>query len=653
VRVLDGGVAPDGTPYLAMEYVRGLSLRQWLKQRRPGLEERLQRFLELCSAVSYAHQHLVVHRDIKPGNIMIDEHEHARLLDFGIAKLLAPDQTDPNLTSAGMTPLTAAYSAPEQVLGASTTTATDIYQLGLLLYELLTGNMAQPVSHTSRASEVERFVCRSEPVPPSRVEPQELGVRLPARVADDFDTVVATAMQKAPARRYRSAEALGDDLRRILAREPILARRDSVLYRTRRFVERHALATGAALLLMLSAIGFVLHERAMRAEAESLLVDRDQALAQARTAQARAESVQAFLIGMFSGATSKEKGHDLRVTDVLDSAQEGLQQRLDDDPDTALAVINTLLDVRQSLGHNAKAMELLERAIPALEQKVGEDDARLLELMRRHVFAADALADWNLKLSLAQRRHARLLRSQGATAPATLIALSDLGISRFFAQVEQRDQAFAEMREAADALAAASGEFDPEALTLRRYELQFKYVDGRYREVIEQGQQLYERASVAVGVADRTVLNILGFVMNSAAAIGDYERALELNERLRTTVIEHQGDKAPSLINILNARGLMQLELGDAATALRSFEEGLNLVGATLGPVNVGVIRAQLNRTRPTSRRNCRPIMKPPAARRRSTPCRRCCIVRWCWRGPASSNSPSTGCRRRRPDGSR
>jgi eukaryotic-like serine/threonine-protein kinase len=595
VRVLDGGVAPDGTPYIAMEYVRGRSLRAWVKERHPGLNARLQHFLELCSAVSYAHQRLIVHRDIKPGNIMVDEHDHARLLDFGIAKLLAPDQTDPNLTSTGMAPATAAYSAPEQVMGTATTTATDIYQLGLVLYELLTGNMAQPVSHTSRASEVERFVCRSEPTPPSRIDPGEHGVRLPARVARDFDTVVATALQKQPERRYRSAEALADDIRRILAREPILARRDSVLYRARRFVERHAVATTAAVLLLVSVTGFALHERSLRAEAERLLIDRDQALAQARAAQARSESVQRFLVDMISGAAASQKGHELRVTDVLDTAQEGLQQRLADDPDTSLAVVDTLAGVRLSLGQNAKASSLLESAIPALEKAVGEDDPRLLDLLRRHVFAADAMADYSLKLELAERRYARLLRSQGEKSPITLTALSDVGISRYFAHNDQRERAFEEMRRAADQLALVSGEFDPEALMLKRYELQFMYVDGRHRQVIERGQQLYERASAAVGKGDATVMNILGFVMNSASAIGDYERGLALNERLRATLIEHRGEKTPSQINVLNARGAMQLEMGDYDAALKTFEEGLSIAADALGPAHPGVLRARAN----------------------------------------------------------
>jgi tetratricopeptide (TPR) repeat protein len=596
VRLLDGGIAPDGTPYIAMEYVRGQSLRQWLKQGR-DLNARLQRFLEVCSAVSYAHQRLIVHRDIKPGNIMVDEQDHARLLDFGIAKLLAPEQTDPTLTSAGLAPLTAAYAAPEQVLGGTITTATDIYQLGLVLYELMTGTMAQPVSHTSRASEVERFVCRSVPTRPSRTEPGEHGVRLPARIAEDVDTVVATALQKEPERRYRSVEALADDVRRILAREPILARRDSLLYLARRFVERHALATTAALLVLLSIVGFGLHERRLRAEAERLLVDRDGALAQARAAQARSESVQAFLVGMFSGATAAKKGHDLRVTDVLDAAQDGVQQRLSDDPETSLAVVNTLVDVRFSLGHNAKAAALLDSAIPVLEKAVGEDDPRLLELLRRHMFMADALADYSLKLAIAERRYERLLRSLGKSAPQTLTALSDVGISRYFAQTGNRAQAFDEMRQAADELAAASGEFDPEALMLRRYELQFMYVDGRHRQVIEQGRQLFERASAAVGPTDATVLNILGFVMNSAAAIGEYELGLELNDRLRSTLAELRGERSPSLINVLNARGGMQLDMGDYEAALRTFEEGIALAADVLGPAHPGVARAQANRS--------------------------------------------------------
>ncbi len=349
-RLIDGGVAPDGTPFLAMEYVRGLSLVAWLRARAPGIEDRLDRFLELCAVVSYAHQRLIIHRDIKPANILIDETGKARLLDFGIAKLLVPDASDANLTVAGLAPMTASYAAPEQVQGKPITTATDVYQLGLVLYGLLTGCQAQPLSRTTRASEIERFVCVNEPLQPSRCVPGEDGVRLSGRYADDLDTIVMKALRKEPERRYASVEALAEDLRRMRARLPIRARPVSAVDRLRRFVERNAFATAAAVVLALALLGFGLHERQLRgaadfarAEAERSLADRDRALA-------RAESVQGFLIDMFSGAQASEKGRELRVVDVLAAAETKVGERITGDPDAAAALIAALAKVRLSLG---------------------------------------------------------------------------------------------------------------------------------------------------------------------------------------------------------------------------------------------------------------------------------------------------------------
>lgn len=596
VRVLDGGIAPDGTPYLAMEYVRGLSLRAWVGEWHPPLEARLERFLELCAAVSYAHQRLVVHRDIKPGNIMVDEQGHARLLDFGIAKLLAADPSDPaehTLTVAGMAPMTAAYSSPEQVLGGQVTTATDIYQLGLVLYELLTGNMAQPVTHTSRASEIERFVCRSEPTRPSRAQAGADGVRLPARIAEDIDTVIAKALHKEPGRRYPSAEALGEDIRRIMARQPIMARRDSALYRSRRFIERHLLAVATGLAVFIALIAFGLHERSLRAEAEQLLRDRDEALAQAQTAQKRAESVQGFLLGMFSGADAKEKGVDLRVVDVLDAAQEELLKRFADEPDSSAAVAEQLAKVRQSLGQADKALSLLDAAIPLTEKEFGEDDPRVLEMLRGQIFLADAVRQYARKLAFAELRHQRLARSQGERAPDTLVALSDLGVSRYFAQPDQRERAFAEMRRAAATIREVAGPGDPRTWELLRNEIQFKYVDGRFDEVLAEGPALYEQGIAEIGLRDRSVINIMGFVMNSAGAKGDVATALEINERLQREFVEQYGANNPSLINLLSFRGAQLMRLQRIDEAIEMYEQGLAVSIGSWGRTHPSVVMLQ------------------------------------------------------------
>jgi len=592
-RLIDGGVAPDGTPFLAMEYVRGLTLTDWLGTQAPGIEDRLDRFLELCEAVSYAHQRLVIHRDIKPGNILIDEAGKARLLDFGIAKLLTPDTSDPTLTVAGVAPMTASYAAPEQVQGKLVTTATDVYQLGLVLYWLLTGSQAQPLSRTTRASEIERFVCVNEPVPPSRCAPGEHAVQLSGRYAGDLDTIVMKALRKEPERRYASVDALAEDLRRMRARQPILARPLSTVDRLRRFVERNALATAAGLMAALALLVFGLHERHLRgaadlarAEAERSLADRDRALA-------RAESVQGFLVDMFSGAQASGKGIELRVVDVLDGAEAKIGGRIDDDPDAALALVAALAKVRLSLGQYREAARLIDAVLPALEGVVGEADPRVLDLINSRAAAADYLGDYPLKLALNERRHERLLRSRGERDAATLTALFDKGASRFF--LKQRDLAWEEMGAALAAISDVLGADDPRVLELARYEVQFLYVDRRYAEAHARGLLVHQRAEVALGPTHPTTINVLNMVAMSLDGLGRWREALALHERLEAMAMETSGPRGASLVNIRNRRGLVLMAMGELEDAIAAFEAAVEVGSPLLGPTNPNVLMVQLN----------------------------------------------------------
>lgn len=592
-RLIDGGVAPDGTPFLAMEYVRGLTLHDWLRTQAPGVEDRLDRFLELCEVVSYAHQRLIIHRDIKPGNILIDETGKARLLDFGIAKLLVPDTSDPTLTVAGLAPMTASYAAPEQVQGKLITTATDVYQLGLVLYWLLTGKQAQPLSRTTRPSEIERFVCVNEPPPPSHCAPGEHAVRLSGRYAGDLDTIVMKALRKEPERRYAGVEALADDLRRMRARQPILARPLSAVDRLRRFVERNALATAAALLAALALLVFGLHERHLRgaadlarAEAERSLEDRDRALA-------RAESVQGFLIDMFSGAQASGKGRELRVADVLDAAESKIGGRIGADPDAALALVAALAKVRLSLGQYREAAGLIDGVLPALEGAVGEDDQRVLELINSRAAAADYLGDYALKLALNTRRHERLLRSRGERDADTLVALFDKGASRFF--LDQRALAWEEMNAAAAAIDEVLGAEDPRALALARYQVQFLYVDHRYQEAHALGLRVHQRAEKSLGPSHPTALNVLNMVAMSLDGMGRWREALALHERLEALTTEQRGPRSASLVNVRNRRGLVLMAMGDLETAISTLESAVEVGTPVLGPTSPNVLMAQFN----------------------------------------------------------
>jgi len=275
-RMFDAGETAEGYPYLVMEYVQGEPIDRFCDKHRLSIEDRIHLFLQVCDALQYAHRNLIVHRDLKPANILVTAAGRAKLLDFGIAKLVDADTASVlAMTRLQDQLLTPEYASPEQVLGQRLTTSSDVYSLGVLLYELLTGQRPYVVTTTSRLA-VERAICTTDPQRPSsrarlsrHTNDEELNrnqvlhihaghrsttpTRLQSRLRGDLDAIVSRAIRKNPSDRYHSIEQLGDDLRRHLILEPVLAHRGSWFYYALRFTQRHAIAiaTLAALILVL------------------------------------------------------------------------------------------------------------------------------------------------------------------------------------------------------------------------------------------------------------------------------------------------------------------------------------------------------------------------------------------------------------------
>ena len=443
--LLDGGALPDGSAYIVMEYIDGEAIDVFCDLNRLDINARLKLFQTVCAAVHYAHQNLIVHRDLKPSNILVTGAGVPKLLDFGIAKLLDDRQAARHtlaMTQADIRIMTPDHASPEQVRGQAITTSSDVYVLGVLLYKLLCGSSPFFIS-SMRLSEIERAICEKDPLPPSQmVSADELpeskliaesrgtsAKRLRRALGGDLDNIVLMAMRKEPERRYGSAEQLAADIQRFLEGKPVIARRDTVSYRTTKFVKRHWLpvSAAAAAVFMIIAFSVTSYEQSVRIAAE-----RDQAAQQRERAEherARAEEVSSFLVNLFKLSDPGEnRGNQVTARELLDSGAKRLQMGLQDQPATKAALLSTVGTVYDSLGQYQDALPLLDESLKLQAQSQDHSSIdTLLELGRARIGAGDlpgAEAPLQEALHTAQR-------DAGAASVQTGHSLWSLGMLRF------------------------------------------------------------------------------------------------------------------------------------------------------------------------------------------------------------------------------
>jgi serine/threonine protein kinase len=403
-KLFDGGTTEDGVPFFVMEYIAGLPLLQYCDEHDLSTTERLQLFRHVCAAVQHAHQNLVIHRDLKPSNILVNEEGEVKLLDFGVAKLLNPELTDEGLTQtqAALRVMTPEYASPEQVRGQHITTATDIYSLGVILYQLLTGARPYKLKDTSPA-ELSRVICDSEPSKPSEAVCSQLSVVSSSLEADgrpstdgnrqrpsppsalpnpkllrgDIDNIVLMALRKDPARRYNSVEQFSADIERHLKGLPVIARKDTFKYRATKFIGRNRLALAAACLIVFTLLGGIIATtwEAGRARAQAWA---------ARQEKDKAESISAFLAQVLNSTNpvlrvSHDSSRERTITEVLDEAARRLESgEFDNQPEVKAELERIVANSYNGQGRHRLADQHLDEYVALQRKLYGENDPRTL-----------------------------------------------------------------------------------------------------------------------------------------------------------------------------------------------------------------------------------------------------------------------------------
>ena len=559
-KLLDGGSTEENLPYLVLEYVDGLPIDQYCDENRLNIQQRLQLFGDVCAAVDYAHRNLVVHRDLKPSNILVDAEGNVKLLDFGIAKLLETGQHNQTIavTRHGMRAMTPEYASPEQVRGEPISVATDVYALGVLMYRLLTGQSPYGSTPPS-ASDYEKAIINTDPPKPSTVvtqaQPADVGEqrstsvdRLRRRLQGDLDNIVLMALQKDPDRRYASAADFSTDINRYLLDEPVQARGDHWLYKSRKFVVRNARGlffTAAVFVGVVSLVAFYTFK---------LADERDKA----NLAAAESEQVAGFLTNLFASASPHTaNGEAITAIDLLELGGEQIDA-LDDQPRLQARLSRIMAGSFTSLGSYERSIPMLLKAIDAQEQMQPRDEVAIAYAL--HDLAEAYRQSGQLQLAEEKMRQALRYRINNLGPENGLVGYNygRLGIILYD---DRRPE---------------------EALALQRQGLQIMiaFGDGEHRAAID----------------------IRGNIANSLGNLGRYEEALLLSREAVAMSERAIGKMAPN--TVIRKSGLAR-----DLTILGEYEEAVEILvdsierGATIWPENYYIVESMNGRLATTYRK--------------------------------------------------
>ena len=595
--LLDGGTTSWGRPFLVVEHVQGRSIDLYCRETRLALRERLRLFLDVAGAVEHAHRHLVVHRDIKPSNILVTEEGRVKLLDFGIAKLLDPSiaaaSSRTDTVARWMTPR---YASPEQLLAGPITTASDVYQLGLLLYELVTGEPAfhEPTSSPSALIEAAR----------NRVSVRPGDV---TAVPEDLDAIVMAATRPEPDRRYASVALLANDVRAFLARRPVSARGDSVSYRARRFVERHRAGVALSTAIVVAVLAFV---TAITWGFVRVGHERD-----------RAQATGAFLADTLRAAQPQVAlGRDTAILKaLLEDAIARIDTRLADEPYAAAEVHGIVAETLRTLSEYERAEVHARAAVEGFESGLGADASETLRA--RHVLgltlwdqgryedAENALRevveralDPDLRvlavssLGLAVRAQGRLDEAEplyrravdlarerfGESAEQTIGAIGNLAF--LLAELDRLDEAEPYAREAAELSREHLGSDNPDTYLAIDKLAALLGQRGREDEALDLHREAYAGLRRVLGDRHSTTL---GSAYSTAIVLrrtGRFAEAIATLERIVPIVREEFGPESRFLFPTLNELGRSLTASGRPGDALPHLLEAREVATAVVGP---------------------------------------------------------------------
>lgn len=591
--LLDGGISDIGLPYFTMEFVEGKPITEYCDAKNLNIEQRLDIFKKVCTAVLYAHQNLVIHRDIKPGNILVKEDGTVKLLDFGIAKVFEEDENNKSLTRTGFRVMTPEYASPEQVRGETVSTATDIYSLGLILYQLLSGCPPYEVNTTS-ALELERIICLSEPQKPStmiikistsvRGSVQQASSefisrkrstsisKLRKRISGDLDNICLMAIRKEPERRYNSIAQLIHDIDNHLNGLPVSARKSTASYRTRKFITRHragVVITSIAVLIIAIVTTFYTMQ---------LAEERDKAKLEAE----KSKKVSEFLAGIFEVSDPEQsRGESITARELLDNGVKRIETELADQPEVLANMFGVTGNVYKSLGLYKAAMILLQKGYNLNDSLFGYDSpetAKSLNDLGNLNFAmgdySSAIENFNNAIKIRKKIHGELspeaaqsmnglglvLREEGRYDEAEKLITVSLSV---------RKKYYLEMsREVAESL---------NNLALIK-EDQGKYEEAK--ELFEESLRIKEKLYSRIHPSVSHTLGDLAFLLQQ---MGKYKEASELFNKTLETDKSLYGNLHPEVSTDLYNLGSNTALMGDLDGAEKLYIQVLEMDKKLLG----------------------------------------------------------------------